>query len=118
VLGRASAYPLGSITEIPAGFPLRSYPKLRSGRFYLEHTKYGFWTVNWPSNTLHGYKACGPHYDAKRRRFTCPNGAAWDLQGHVVLNPDPAHDQDDPLERAPAAADRGYVLVSLEPPPR
>ncbi len=118
VLGPASKYPLGSVTEIPAGFRLPYYRKLRSGRFYLEHAADGFWTITWPSNYLHGYKACGPHFDAASRRFTCPSGAVWDIKGKVVKNPDPAKHPDDPLERTQAAVADGYVLVSLEPPPR
>ena len=117
VLGRSSAYPLGSVTEFPAGFPLPYYKKLRSGRFYLEHTADGYWTITWPSNYLHGYKACGPHFDAATRRFTCPSGAVWDLQGRVVKNPDPRTHVDDPLERTQARVADGYVLVPLSPPP-
>jgi hypothetical protein len=116
VLARTSAYPLGSVTEVPAGLPLR-YHTFRSGRFYLEHTKDGFWTITWPDDYLHGYKACGPHYDAARHRFTCPNGAVWDLEGKVVTNPNPKEHPDDPLQREIASVADGYVLVSLPSPP-
>ncbi len=116
VLGRASAYPLGSVTEITAGLPLPYHRKLRSGPFYLEHTADGFWTMTWPSNYLHDYKACGPRFDATRRRFTCPSGAVWDLQGRVLRNPDPAKHPDDPLIRARALVAGGFLLVSLSPP--
>jgi hypothetical protein len=115
VLGRASAYPLGSVTEVQAGLPLPYYRERRSGRFYLEHTTDGFWTITWPDDLLHGYKACGPHWDVKRRLFTCPTGALWDIEGRVVKNPDPARDQDDPLRRTQAAEADGDVLVSLPP---
>jgi hypothetical protein len=119
VLGPASKYRPGSVTEVPAGYPLPYYKKLRSGRFYLERTAGGFWTLTWPSTGyIHGYRACGPHFDVAKRRFTCPNGAVWDLQGRVVKNPDPPSHPDDPLERTHAAEADGYVLVSLEPPPR
>jgi hypothetical protein len=117
VLGPASKYPLGSVTEIAGGLRLPYYRKLRSGRSYLEHTKDGFWTITWPDSYLHGYKACGPHFDAKRQRFTCPNGAVWDLMGRVIKNPDPSQHPDDPLERTEAAVANGDVLISLQPPP-
>ena len=109
VLGRASAYPPGSVTEIPA------IQTLKSGRFYLEHAADGFWAISWPDNLLHGYKACGPRWDAAHRRFTCPSGAVWDFKGRVVKNPDPARDQDDPLERAPVSVADGDVVLPLPP---
>jgi hypothetical protein len=117
VLGRASAYPLGSVAEVPARVALQYQPTRRSGRFYLEHAKDGFWQITWPDDLLHGYKACGPHYDAGRREFTCPGGAVWDFKGNVVNNPDPAHDQDDPLQRTSVNVADGYVLLSLPRPP-
>jgi hypothetical protein len=118
VLGRASKYPVGSVTEIPAGFKLPYYRKLRSGRFYLEHAADGFWALTWPSSGYRrGYRACGPHFDPKSRRFTCPSGAVWDIKGNVIKNPDPAKHPDDPLERTQAAVADGYVLVPLSPPP-
>jgi hypothetical protein len=94
---------------------IRAKPKLRSGGFYLEHAADGFWAISWPDNTLHGYKACGPHYDATHRRFTCANGAVWDFEGKVVNNSDPARDQDDPLYRSQAEVADGYVLLQLPP---
>jgi len=111
VLGRVSSYPLGSVTEVPAN------AKLKSGRFYLEHTADGFWTITWPDNYLHGYKACGPHFDSKQHRFTCPSGAVWDVKGRVVKNPDPEKHPDDPLQRTEAGVADGYVLVSLPSQP-
>lgn len=113
VLGRASSYPLGSVTEIAAGIRLPYYRKLQSGRFYLEHAADGFWQITWPGDLLHGYKACGPHWDAAHHRFTCPSGAVWNFEGGVVKNPDPAHDQDDPLSRQQVSVADGDVLVQL-----
>jgi hypothetical protein len=117
VLGRTADYPVGSVTEVPAGIALPHHPTQRSGRFYLEHAADGFWVITWPDDLLHGYKACGPHYDAQRREFTCPSGAVWGFKGNVVNNPDPARDQDDPLQRSQILVSGGYVIVSLPPPP-
>jgi hypothetical protein len=117
VLGRTSAFPVGSVTEVAAGLKLPGRRGVRSGRFDLEHAADGFWQITWPDNLLHGYKSCGPHYDAKRREFTCPSGAVWDFKGNVVNNPDPARDQDDPLERTAVSVADGYVMLSLPPPP-
>jgi hypothetical protein len=116
VLGRASSYPVGAVTEVPSGLPLPSTRKLRSGRFYLEHAADGFWTLSWPKGLEHGYRSCGPQYEANRRRFTCPTGAVWDFEGEVIRNPNPRRYADDPLARTRAVVADGDVLVSLPPP--
>ncbi len=121
VLGPAARYPLGSVAQVAAGIELpwsRPGHVQRSGRFYLEHTRAGFSIVTWPNNDPRGYKACGPRFDPSRRRFTCPNGAVWDLQGRVVRNPDPAVHPDDQLQLSGAVVSfDGYVLVQLPPAP-
>ena len=52
-----------------------------------------------------------------RKRFTCPSGAVWDIQGLVIKNPDPAQFQDDSLVRNQVATAYSDVLVELPSPP-
>jgi hypothetical protein len=116
VLARASRYPVGSVTQVEAGIPLpregRGTRVHFSDRFYLEHTADGFRTITWPHDSARGYKGCGVRFEPSRRRFTCRNGAVWNLDGQVVRNPDPARFADDPLYRESAP-----LLRRLRPRP-
>ncbi len=103
VLGRATAYPPGSVTRI-AGFGTIK-------PFFLVHDRTGFWIVRRPEGHDPGY-GCAIRFDRTKRRFTCPNGAAWSLDGHVLVNPKPSLYQDEELLRsiAPVSVD-GHILV-------
>lgn len=113
VLGRPSAYPLGSVTPIGGGPGLLGSPR-KSAPFDLVHTGDGFWKIDWPSYYAHPYTSCGVRFDPRRRQFRCRNGAIWDLEGNVVRNPDPTRYHDQPLSRTPVTVSYdGYVVVLL-----
>jgi hypothetical protein len=112
VLGRASRYPLGSVTRIRGGVKLPNPPNrgqvFRSRPFYLVHAKDEFVELAWPRSSL-----CGVRFDAAHRLFRCEDGTAFTLHGRPVETQRVTADWDQPyVSPAPVSFD-GYVLANV-----
>ena len=94
VLDRPDAYPIGSVSR----FDSSNLPdtEWRDPRFYLVHTRDGFYALSWEDDLQGGYKDCDVSYEPASREFSCSNGARWDLDGSVIAKPE-AGLPDDPL---------------------
>ena len=113
VLGTPDAYPAGSVTRFDqSNLPAANIAD-RSFAFYLVRTEKGFYALSWPNDSTNDYTSCDVTFDEATRQFTCPNGAAWAIDGSVVTNPDPSRFHDDALAVLLVRLSLdGHVLVS------
>jgi hypothetical protein len=113
VLRTPDDYPVGSVTRFDeSNLPAADIAE-RGFAFYLVRTEKGFYAVSWPNDFTNDYTNCDVTFDEAMRRFTCPNGAVWALDGSVITNPDPSRYRDDALAVLLVRISLdGHVLVS------
>ncbi|HEX9521125.1 MAG TPA: hypothetical protein VF940_33720 [Streptosporangiaceae bacterium] len=122
VLGKASSYPVGTVTAIPASALPRGPGFGKPAGFYLLHYPHGFYVIKKEfADPAHRYRLCPVVFDARANQFSCPGtGLRWDRDGlplgpHANGGPDSAL----PLHIATIAQD-GHVLFTpfFGPAPR